>query len=83
MMEVPKALTYASVISTETVQIALNIAALNDLEVKMADIQNVFLAATCYDSIHAILGPEFGEYQGKRAVIVHVLYGRLSSGRSS
>ena len=38
MMEVLKTLTYASI-----VQIALMIAELNDLEVKMVDVQNAFL----------------------------------------
>ena len=40
MTEVPKTRTYASIVSRETVQIMLTIAALNDLEVKMADVQN-------------------------------------------
>ena len=57
MMEVPKSLTYASVISRETIRILLTIAALNDLEVKMADIQNAFLTVPCSESIHMTLGP--------------------------
>ena len=38
--EAPTVLTYASVVSRETVQIALTLAALNDLDVKVSDIQN-------------------------------------------
>jgi hypothetical protein len=34
------AMTYASVVSRETVRIALTLAALNDLDVKMASIEN-------------------------------------------
>ena len=63
-MEAPKPLTYASIISRETVQITPTIAALNDLEVKMADIQNAFLTAPCSESIHTTHGPEFAEDQG-------------------
>jgi hypothetical protein len=37
-------MTYASVIGSETVQIALTVAALNDLGVKTADVQNAYLA---------------------------------------
>jgi hypothetical protein len=37
--------TYASVVSRESVRIALTLAALNDLEVKTADIENAYLTA--------------------------------------
>ena len=43
--EVPATLTYASVVSRESVIIALTLAALNDLEVKTGDIQNAYLTA--------------------------------------
>ena len=39
MVEAPKHLTFASVVSGESVRIALTLAALNDLEVKRSDIQ--------------------------------------------
>ena len=41
--------TYVSVISRETVRIALTLAALNDLEVKVADIQNAYITAKDLD----------------------------------
>ena len=82
MTEASETLTYASVISRETVRIMLTIAALNDLEVKMADVQNDFLTALCSESIHMSLGPEFGEDQEKTAVIVRALYGLTSAGVS-
>ena len=43
MVEAPKSLTSASVVSRESVRIALTLAALNDLEVKTSDIQNAYL----------------------------------------
>ena len=82
MIEVLKTLTYASVVSRETVRIALTIAALNDLEVQTADVPNASLTAPCSELIHMTLGPEFGEDQGKTAVIVQALYGLTSAGAS-
>ena len=45
MTETPKCQTYSSVVSRETVRIALTISALNDLEVKAGDIINSYLTA--------------------------------------
>ena len=42
MVETPPIMTYASVVSRDTVRIALTIAALNDLQVKASDVQNDF-----------------------------------------
>ena len=47
MVEAPKRLTFASVVSGESVRIAWTLAALNDLEVKTSDIQNAYLTARC------------------------------------
>ena len=49
MTETPAVLTYASVVSHDTVCIMLTIVALNDLENKAcaSDVQNAFLAAPC------------------------------------
>ena len=80
MMETPKTLTYASVMSRETARIALTVAALNDLEVKTSDVQNAYLTAPCTEVIHTTLGAEFGEDEGKTAIIVWALYGLASAG---
>ena len=82
MTEVPKTLIYASIVSRETGRITLTIAALNNLEVKMADVQNAFLTVPCSELIHMTLGSEFGEDQGKTVVIVQALYGLTSAGAS-
>ena len=49
--DTPAVVTYASVVSRETVRIALTIAALNDLEVKASDVMNAFLIAPCAEKI--------------------------------
>jgi hypothetical protein len=50
-MDTPHAMTYASVITRQSVMIALTLAALNDLEVKMADIENAYLTAPITESV--------------------------------
>ena len=76
-----KSLTYVSVVSRESVRIALILAALNDLEVKTSDIQNAYMTVSCSEKVHTTLGTEFGETTGKTP-IVRALYGLSSSGAS-
>ena len=59
-------MTYTSIVSHESVQIALTIAALNDLEVKASDVKNAFLTAPCTEKVWTTLGPEFGDDCGKK-----------------
>ena len=80
MTDTPPTLTYASVVSRESVRIALTLAALNDLEVKTADIENAYLTAPVTEKIWTQLGPEFGSDQGKNAIVVRALYGLKSAG---
>ena len=82
MIDTPSFLTYASVVSRETVRIALLIAALHDLEVKAADVQNAYLTAPTTEKVWTKCGPEFGPDAGKRALITRALYGLKGSGAS-
>ena len=73
--------TYAGVVSRESVRIALTYAALNDLDVCGADIQNAYLQAPSSEKHYVICGAEFGiENIGKRAIIRRALYGGKSAG---
>ena len=56
--------TYSSVVSRDSVRIALTIAALNGLKVMACDIQNEYLTADCWEKIWMIGGPEFGSEAG-------------------
>lgn len=76
----PSSITYASVVSCESVCIALLIAALNDLEVAGGDVQGAYLNAPCREKLYTICGPEFGEFAGWIAIVVKALYGLKSSG---
>ena len=82
LLNTPDTMTYASVVSRETIRIALTIAALNDLEVKTSDIKGAYLTAPCTEKVWTILGPEFGEHAGKKALVVRALYGLKSAGQS-
>jgi hypothetical protein len=78
--DTPHSLTYASVVSRDSVRIVLTLADLNDLGVKMADIYNAYLTAPITENVCTVLGPEFGDDDGKRALIVRALYGLKSAG---
>ena len=80
--EVPSTLTYSSVVSRDSVRIALTIAALNDLQVRACDIQNAYLTAPCREKIYTTAGPEFGSDAGKRMLVVRALYGLKTAGAS-
>jgi ribosomal protein L31E len=80
--ETPASITYTSVVSRESVRIALTLTALNDLEVKTANIENAYLTAPVGEKIWCRLGPEFGGDPGKKTLIVRALYGLKSAGAS-
>jgi hypothetical protein len=73
-------MTYARVVSRESVRIALALAALNDVDVKMADIENAYMKAPITEKVWTVLGTEFGNDDGQRALIVRALYGLNSAG---
>ena len=78
----PEESTFAGVVSRDSVRIALTYAALNDLKVTAADIQNAYLQAPCTEKYYIICGPEFGpENEGKKALVVRALYGLPGAGR--
>jgi hypothetical protein len=80
MTEVPSTITYASVVSRELVRIALTLAALKDLQVKTADIQNAYLCSPCSEKVWTICGAEFWPDHGCKAIIVRALYDLRSAG---
>jgi len=81
-VETPSNLTYASVVSRDSIRIALLISALNGLTLLSADVAGAYLNAPCRERVHTTLGPEFGQYEGATAVIVKSLYGLNSGGFS-
>ena len=76
----PASITYASVVSRDSVRIALTVAALNELDILACDIQNAYLTAECREKIWTVAGPEFGSEKGSIMLIKMALYGLKSSG---
>ena len=77
----PEWLTYAGIVSRESVRVAFTYAALNNLLICAADIQNAYLQVPASEKHYIICGPEFGlENVGKLAVVVRALYGGKSAG---
>lgn len=72
--------SYSSVVSRDSVRIALTIAALNDLNIRACDIQNAYLTAPTREKRYIIAGSEFGSDAGKKMLIVRALYGLKTSG---
>ena len=78
--EAPATLTYSSVISRDSVQIALTVAALNESEVMACNIQNAYLTADCHEKIWTQAYPKFGSEASMIMFIHKALYGLRSSG---
>ena len=79
----PASVTYSTVVSRDSVRILLTVAALNDLNVLGADVQNAFLTAPNKEKVWMIAGPEFGVDEGKTFLVVKALYGLKSASFSS
>ena len=76
----PTSITYSSVVSRDSVRIALPIASLNSLHISACDIGNAYLNATCREKLWTVAGPEFGSEKGSVMIISRALYGLKSSG---
>ena len=53
----PESITYLSVVPHHSVRIALEVAALNDLDIPACDIQNAYLTLKCQEKIWTIVRP--------------------------
>ncbi len=78
----PASVTYSTVASRDSVQTLLTVAALNELEVPGADVQNAFLTAPYKEKCWMIAGPELGPEEGKTRLVVKALYGLKSASLS-
>ena len=80
--ETPAAITYSTVVSRDLARIMLTIAALNDLEILGADVQNAFITAPNKEKCWMRAGPEFGPDEGKVFIVTRALYGLKSASAS-
>jgi len=58
------------------------LASLNELNMLSADVAGAYLNASCVEKVYTILGEEFGDYAGRKAIIRMALYGLKSAGYS-
>ena len=72
--------TFSSVVSRDSVRVALTIAALNKLDILACDIKNAYLKSLFRENIWKFAGTEFGEEEGTLMLVKTVLYGLQSSG---
>ena len=80
MTNAPPTITYAIVVSRDTVRLSSTISDLNGLQVKAYGIMNEYVTSLITENIWMVLGPEFGSDSGKKAMIVRLMYGLKSSG---
>ena len=78
----PASVTYSTVVARDSVRIMLLAAALNNLDVQCADVQNAYLNADNKEKVWLRAGPEFGSMKGKCFIIKRALYGLKSAGSS-
>ena len=75
--------TFSTVVSRDSVRLFFLLAALNDLNILLADIQNAYLSASVKEKLYTIAGKEFGPMMaGRPVLIVRALYGLRNSGIS-
>ena len=77
--DAPSTMCYSSVVSRESVRLALLSAALNGLDMLSCDIQNAYLSAPCREKMCCRAGPEFGSEAGKIMIVKMALCGLKSS----
>jgi hypothetical protein len=81
--EPTKDVTFASVVSRDSIRLAFLVAALNDLDVLSADISGAYLNAKAAEKVYTTAGKEFGPGKaGRPVLIVRALYGLRSSGKA-
>lgn len=64
--DVPENAIYSGVVSIETIRVDFVLAALNNLDVCVADVSSAFLYEKTREKVYAIAGKEFGEHKGKK-----------------
>jgi Reverse transcriptase (RNA-dependent DNA polymerase) len=81
--EPTKDITFASVVSRDSIRIAFLVAALNDLEILSADISGAYLNAKAAEKVYTFAGKEFGPVkEGRVVILTRALYGLRSSGKA-
>ena len=75
----PSSLTYASVVTRDSVRLGFLIAALNNLDILAGDVQNAYLNVPTKEKVYFTAGSEWKADEGRTIMIVRALYGLKSS----
>ena len=65
---------YSGVVGINTIQLAFQLCALNDLRVYTADVGNDYLHGITKEKMYIIVGSEFGELKGKPLIVYKSCY---------
>ena len=76
----PSSITYYSVVSIDSIIIVFTLSALNDAEIKAANIGDANLNANCRENIWTVVRNDFGSKKGEVVLVFHALYSLKSSG---
>ena len=76
--DVPPTITYTSADSRDTARTALTMAALENINLKTADIMDTYTKAPQREKVYTIFGPQFGPDEGRIDIIIISVY-RLKS----
>ena len=79
---VPKCDTYNSVVSRDSLHIALLYTALKNLDILSCDMSNAYLESPCGDKLWTVAGNEYGSLAGTPMQIIWALYGLKYVGNS-
>ena len=79
MIGPPEEEVWSGVVNTQSVRIVLFLAMLNGLKILAADISSTYLMVETKEKMYTTLGPEFGKWGGKRAIVRMALYGLIGS----
>ena len=82
MIQTPKVIRDFSIVTRETVHIALMMVFLHDIEVNTRVVLNAYVMAPNRKIIWTVLGPEFGNNACKSTIIVRAVYRLKNAGAS-
>ena len=80
--DLPPESIFSTVVSRDSVRLFFLVCALNDLDVLSCDVQGAYLTAPPSEKRWTRAGKEFGENEGRPALVVRALYGMRSSSKA-
>ena len=76
----PSSIMYSIIVSIDSIWIAFTLSALNDVDIRAADICDEYLNTKCREKIWTVAGTDFASEKKNVVLVVHALYGLKSYG---